>query len=212
MHLISLLNTVNAWAQWVTSRLGYPGLGLIMFLENIFPPIPSEVILPLAGSLIPRGHFSLGGVTLVGTFGSISGALAFYGLGYWLGEARVRRLVGRYGRWLSLSITDFDRAKAWFERYGEPVVLFGRMAPMVRSLVSIPAGLVGMDLARFSLYTTLGAALWSLLLAWAGRMLGQSWPLVNTWVGRYEHLVLAVAGGAIVVFVVQRYLRRQAIL
>lgn len=211
MYLITILETVNHWAQSAISSLGYVGLGLVMFLENVFPPIPSEVVLPLAGSLTVGGGFTLVGVTLVGASGSLAGALFFYGLGRWLGEARVRRLIERYGRWLSLSVADFDRAKAWFGRHGEPVILLGRMVPMVRSLISIPAGIAGMNLARFSLYTALGTALWSLLLAWAGRILGQNWPLVSAWIGRYEHLVLAIAAGAVVLFVARRLLRRQAI-
>ncbi len=212
MHLTAILDLINLWTQSAISALGYPGLGLVMFLENVFPPIPSEVVLPLAGSLTLQGRFTLAGVTLVGALGSIAGALLFYGLGHWLGEARVRRLMERYGRWLSLSAADFDRAKSWFERYGEPVIFFGRMVPMVRSLISIPAGLAGMDLARFNLYTALGTALWSLLLAWAGRILGQNWPLVSTWIGRYEHLVLAVAGVGVVLFVARWRLRRKAVL
>jgi len=212
MHLTMILDTINNWAQSAISSLGYVGLGLVMFLENVFPPIPSEVVLPLAGSLTVEGRFTLVGVTLVGALGSLAGALFFYGLGRWLGEARVRRLIERYGRWLFLSVADFDRAKAWFDRYGESVVFFGRMVPMVRSLISIPAGLVGMDLARFNLYTALGTVLWSLLLAWAGRVLGQNWPLVSAWIGRYEHLVLAAIGIGAVVFIIRRHLRRQAIL
>jgi membrane protein DedA with SNARE-associated domain len=211
LHLITILETVNHWAQTVISSLGYVGVGLMMFLENVFPPLPSEVILPLAGSLTVDKRFTLVGVTLVSALGSLAGALFFYGLGRWLGETRVRRLIERYGRWLSLSIADFDRATAWFERYGEPLIFFGRMVPMVRSLISIPAGLMGMSVARFNLYTALGTALWSLLLAWAGRILGQNWPLVSAWIGHYEHLVLAITVGAVVLLVTRRFLRRQTI-
>lgn len=211
MYLTAILDVINLWTQSAISTLGYPGLGLVMFLENVFPPIPSEVVLPLAGSLTLQGRFTLAGVALVGALGSITGALLFYGLGHWLGEARVRRFMDRRGHWLSVSAADFDRAKSWFERYGEPVVFFGRMVPMVRSLISIPAGLAGMNLARFTLYTALGTALWSLLLAWAGRILGQNWPLVSAWIGRYEHLVVAAAGIGAVIFIVRRYLRRRVI-
>jgi len=211
MHLTAILDWTNLWTQSAISTLGYPGLGLVMFLENVFPPIPSEIVLPLAGSLTLQGRFTLTGVALVGALGSIAGALFLYGLGHRLGEARVHRLVERYGRWVSLSAADFDRAQAWFERYGKPVVFFGRMVPLVRSLISIPAGFAGMNPARFTLYTALGTALWSLLLAWAGRILGQNWPLVSAWIGRYEHLVVAAAGIGIVILIVRRYLRRRAI-
>lgn len=209
MMLTALLDLVNRWTQLAISTLGYAGLGLVMFLENIFPPIPSEVVLPLAGNLTLQGRFTLTGITFVGALGSTFGALLFYELGHWLGEERVRRFMDRHGRWLSLSAADFNSAKFWFERYGEPVILFGRMVPMVRSLISIPAGLAGMNLARFTLYTALGTALWSLLLAWAGRILGQSWPLVRLWIGRYEHLVIAAVGVGAVILIIRRYLRRR---
>ena len=109
MHLTAILDWTNLWTQSAISTLGYPGLGLVMFLENVFPPIPSEIVLPLAGSLTLQGRFTLTGVALVGALGSIAGALFLYGLGHRLGEARVHRLVERYGRWVSLSAADFDR-------------------------------------------------------------------------------------------------------
>jgi membrane protein DedA with SNARE-associated domain len=200
MHLSELLNTINTWAQSIISSLGYPGLGLVMFLENIFPPIPSEIVLPLAGSLTLTGRFSLAGVTLVGAIGSVAGALFFYGLGYWFDESRIRWLLERYGKWLMLDTEDLDRAMAWFGRFGEYVIFFGRMVPIVRSLISVPAGLARMNLARFCLYTSIGTALWSFLLALAGRILGQNWTAVSEWVGRYEDAVLALGVLAVVAF------------
>lgn len=196
-----MLDALVAWAQALISSLGYPGLGLVMFLENILPVIPSEAVLPLAGSLTLDGRFSLLGVSLVGALGSLSGALAFYGLGRWLGEARLRQLMERYGGWLSLSAADLDRAKVWFDRYGESIIFFGRMVPMVRSVISIPAGLAGMRLPRFALYTALGASLWNFLLAWGGRLLGQNWSLVSAWIGQYERAVLILVATVVILFI-----------
>ncbi|HEY88223.1 MAG TPA: DedA family protein [Thermoflexia bacterium] len=211
MGLSHLLDSVAMWVQGIIQSMGYPGLGIVMFLENVFPPIPSEAVLPMAGWLAfeKEGNFTLWGVTLVGALGSVSGALVFYGLGYWFGEQRVRELLRRYGKWMLLTEADFDTALDWFARYGEHVIFFGRMVPIVRSLVSIPAGIAGMNLGRFNLYTAIGTALWSFLLALAGYLLGKNWPLVMEWVGRYEKIVLVlavVAGGA---FVVSR-LRQQS--
>ncbi|MEA3309107.1 MAG: DedA family protein [Chloroflexota bacterium] len=210
MGLSHLLDSVAMWVQGIIQSMGYPGLGIVMFLENVFPPIPSEAVLPMAGWLAfeKAGNFTLWGVTLVGALGSVSGALVFYGLGYWFGEQRVRELVRRYGKWMLLTEADFDTALDWFARYGEHVIFFGRMVPIVRSLVSIPAGIAGMNLGRFNLYTAVGTALWSFLLALAGYLLGKNWPLVMEWIGRYEKVVLALAVVAVVAFVVNRLRQR----
>jgi len=204
MRLTVVLDAIISWAQSLIASLGYPGLGLVMFLENILPVIPSEAVLPLAGSLTLDGRFSLLGVSLVGALGSLCGALVFYGLGRWLGEARLRQLVERYGGWLSISAADLDRAIAWFNRYGEPIIFFGRMVPMARSLISLPAGLAGMRLPRFTLYTVLGASLWNFVLAWGGRLLGQNWSLVSAWIGQYEHAVQTALAAALILFVAWR--------
>lgn len=211
MGLGEFIDTVVAWAQSVVSTMGYPGLVMVMFLENVFPPIPSEVILPLAGSLALEGRFTLLGVTAMGTVGSVAGALVFYALGYLFGEERVRLLMRRYGRWLMLSEADFDRALDWFDRYGETVIFFGRMVPIVRSLISIPAGIAEMHLAYFGIYTAVGTALWSFLLAFAGYLLGRSWALVSEWVSRYEKAALIIGILIIVVFFVRRFLQRRRV-
>jgi membrane protein DedA with SNARE-associated domain len=209
MGLRELIDTVVTWAQSVVSTMGYPGLIIVMFLENIFPPIPSEVILPLAGSLALEGRFTLFGVTVVGSLGSMAGALVFYGLGYLFGEDRVRVLMRRYGRWLMLSEEDFDRALAWFDRYGEKVIFFGRMVPIVRSLISIPAGIAEMHLGFFGAYTAVGTALWSFLLAFAGYLLGRSWVLVSEWVSRYEKATLVIGVVVVIAFLGSRFLSRR---
>lgn len=209
MHLSDILNAINIWAQNIIRTLGYPGLGFIMFLENVFPPIPSELVLPLAGwlTLEEGARFSLLGVTIVGAIGSVAGAFFFYGLGKWFDESRVRYLLQRFGKWFLLSEDDFDVALSWFERYDEVVIFFGRMVPIVRSLISVPAGLSNMHIGKFTLYTAVGTALWSFVLAFAGRMLGENWSLVADFIDQYEHIVLGVCAVAVVVFVVNRLLK-----
>ena len=211
MGLSHWVDAVAMWVQDIIRAMGYVGLGLVMFLENVFPPIPSEAVLPMAGWLAyeREGSFTLLGVTLVGALGSVAGALVFYALGYWFGEQRVRELLRRYGKWFLLSEEDFDRALAWFDRYGEYVIFFGRMVPIVRSLISIPAGIASMNLARFGAYTAVGTALWSFLLGYAGYELGRNWPLVIEWMGRYEKVVLVLTAVAVIYFVVRRIRQRR---
>ena len=149
------------------------------------------------------------GKRLIFIVGSVAGALVFYALGKLFGEPRVRLLMRRYGRWLMLSEGDFDTALEWFDRYGERVIFFGRMVPIVRSLISIPAGIAGMNLTFFALYTALGTGLWSFLLAFAGYLLGRSWPLVSEWVGRYEKAAIIIGALAIIIFFARRLLQRR---
>jgi len=210
MHLGEILNAINQWALGIIGTLGYPGLGLVMFLENVFPPIPSEVVLPLAGwlTLDKTSGFTLLGVTLVGAVGSVAGAFFFYGLGKWFDESRVRYLLRRFGKWFMLSEGDLDVSLAWFDRYGEYVIFFGRMIPIVRSLISVPAGLASMNVLRFTVLTAIGTALWSFLLAFAGRLLGTQWSLVADFVDRYQTAVIVLAVLAVVAFFVVRLRKR----
>ena len=207
MHLTSILDAITEWAQGIIQTLGYPGLGFVVFLENVFPPIPSELVLPLAGwlTLDKSTGFTLFGVTLVGAIGSGAGAFCLYGLGKWFDESRVRFLLRRYGKWFLLSENDLDVALKWFNRYGEYVIFFGRMVPIVRSLISVPAGLASMHLGRFTFYTALGTALWSFLLAFAGRMLGSRWELVAEIIDRYETVVILLVVVAVLAFIYMRW-------
>ncbi|MBN2003494.1 MAG: DedA family protein [Anaerolineae bacterium] len=192
--LVDLLNAINAWVQGLITTMGYPGLAIVMFLENVFPPIPSELVLPQAGwlTLGENAPFSLLGVTVVGSLGALAGTYVFYGLGRWFDESRVRYLLQRFGKWFLLSEEDLDVALAWFARYGEYVIFFGRMVPIVRSLISVPAGLARMSLLRYSIYTIIGTALWSFVLSFAGRLLGESWPVVSEVIDKYQTVVIVL--------------------
>jgi membrane protein DedA with SNARE-associated domain len=207
MQLTTILNAINEWAQHLIQTMGYPGLGFIMFLENVFPPIPSELVLPLAGwlTLDESTGFTLLGVTIVGAIGSVAGAFFFYGLGKWFDESRVRILLRRFGKWFLLSENDLDVALEWFQRYGEYVIFFGRMVPIVRSLISVPAGLAAMPLGRFTFYTALGTALWSFLLAFAGRLLGSRWEFVAEIIDRSETVVILLVVAAALAFFYTRW-------
>jgi membrane protein DedA with SNARE-associated domain len=203
-HIYGLLETINTWVLNLISTMGYPGLCFVMFLENVFPPIPSEIILPMAGNLTLNGNFSLAGITFVGMIGSVAGAWVFYGIGYLFSEKRIRLLIQNYGKWFLLSTNDLDRALTWFQQYGNWVVFFGRMIPMVRSLISIPAGLTKMNWIKFTLFTALGTACWSFLLAFAGQTLGKNWGQVETFLASFETIVWIIIGVGIVGFLLKK--------
>jgi membrane protein DedA with SNARE-associated domain len=201
MGLGDILNVIKMWVESIISTMGYPGLYMVMFLENVFPPIPSEVVLPLAGSLTLTGKFSIPVITIVGMLGSLTGAFLFYGLGKWLGESRVRQIMEKYGKYALLSTDDLDKSLEWFDKYDDWVIFFSRMVPIVRSLISIPAGIASMNFAKFSLYTILGTALWSFVLSFGGRLLGEQWPLIADFINTYQNVVLVLVVISIVAFI-----------
>ena len=203
-----LLGQVGGWIEELIAAIGYPGIVAVMAIENIFPPIPSEAVLPFAGALAADGELNFWGVVAAGTAGSVLGAVVLYAVGYVAHEAGVRRLVAAYGRFVFISEHDLDRAAGWFQRYGEAVIFFGRLIPIIRSLVSIPAGYTRMNPVRFLLYTTLGTALWSLLLTYAGWVLGENWETIREYTGPYENAALAAIVLAAVGFVGWRAIRR----
>ena len=209
MQLGDLLNVIKIWVEQIISSMGYVGLYLVMFLENVFPPIPSEVVLPLAGSLTLTGRFSIFWITVIGMLGSLTGAFLFYGLGKWLGEPRVRVLMEKFGRYALLSMNDLDRSLEWFDKYDDWVIFFSRMVPIVRSLISIPAGIASMDITKFSFFTILGTALWSFLLALGGKLLGEQWPLIAEYINTYQNIVLFVTGSAVLLFIGSRLLKKK---
>jgi membrane protein DedA with SNARE-associated domain len=198
---------VGGIAQWVTdviASLGYVGVAALVALENLFPPIPSELILPLAGFLAGQGRFALPLVIVAATFGSTAGALAVYGIGAGLGERRVRALTARYGGFLRLSDEDIDRAESWFDRHGGEAVFLGHLAPLIRSVISIPAGLRRMPLWKFALYTAAGSGVWNSVLVTLGWALGDRWQQINQYASYFEYAVIAAIVGGIGWFVWKR--------
>ena len=155
----------------VVSSMGYIGVFLLMFLENIFPPIPSELIMPLAGFAAAKGELSFYGVVAAGTAGSVAGALPWYYAGMRLGRDRLMRFAGRHGYWLTMCPEDIEKANAWFGRHGRAAVFFGRLLPTIRTLISVPAGLARMPMMGFIVYSTIGSLLWTALLALGGYVL-----------------------------------------
>ncbi|MEV8591660.1 DedA family protein [Streptomyces sp. NPDC052012] len=197
--------TGPAWVNDMMDALGAPGAGLAIALENLFPPLPSEVILPLAGFAASSGRMGLLSVLLWTTAGSVTGALALYGVGALLGRDRTVALAARLPL---VKAADIERTEAWFLRHGTKAVFFGRMIPVFRSLISVPAGVERMRLPLFVGLTTLGSALWNTAFVLAGYLLGGNWHEVTTIVSAYSKVVLAVAALAVLTFVILRAIRR----
>jgi membrane protein DedA with SNARE-associated domain len=180
--------SVSEWVANVIGSFGYLGIAFLMLAENLFPPIPSEAILPLTGFLVGQGDLAILPALVVATSGSLLGALALYALGRWGG----RELILRHGKLLRVTEAELDRADKWFDRYGGWVVLFGRMVPFVRSVVSIPAGLSEMPLLRFAVLTAVGSGAWNAVLIGAGWTLGENWTQVSGAVSSVSNVVLVV--------------------
>jgi membrane protein DedA with SNARE-associated domain len=193
-----LLDGLASWATDVIESLGYTGVAMLIILENVFPPIPSEAILPLAGFLAGQGRMWLPAVILVATLGAVIGALILYAAGAWFGDVRVRRLIRRYGKWFAVAEADLDKANGWFDRHGGTAVMICRLVPIVRSIVSIPAGLRRMNVMQFVLYTAIGSGAWNTILIMAGWWLGDNWEEVGDYVNYLEiPVILAALAGAI---------------
>jgi membrane protein DedA with SNARE-associated domain len=201
---VAFLAGLTEWASGVVKSLGYPGVALLIALENVFPPIPSELVLPLTGFLVGRGEFSLMPALIAATVGSLVGALAIYGVGYVVGEDRVRAFIGKYGRYLLVGEDDLDRAHDWFERHGWLAVLLCRMVPGLRSVISLPAGVERMSIVPFVLLTTLGSAIWNGVLIGAGWWLGDQWDLVSDYLEIVQYVIIGIAVVAIGWFIVSR--------
>jgi len=180
------------FATEIIEALGYPGIVLVVLLENLFPPIPSEVILPFAGFMTTTSSLTITGVIIASTAGSLAGGLVLYGLGVWFGAERIERFVDRFQRYLTVTPEHVRKAQGWFSRYGVITVFFCRMVPIMRSIISIPAGLVRMNLLTFLVYTLLGSLIWNGVLVGAGAALGASWPLITQWVGYYHDTVKVI--------------------
>ncbi len=189
----------------LVERLGALGVGLLTVVETVFPPIPSEVVLPLAGYLAGRGDLDLVAVLVAATLGSVVGALALYAAGARLGYERSAQLLARLPL---VEVEDVERAQAWFDRHGSSAVFFGRLVPGVRSLVSLPAGAERMPLWRFTALTLAGSLLWNCVLVGAGAALGTQWKTVEQYADVLNYVVTGVVVALVAIFVVRRLRRR----
>lgn len=196
------------FAVSVIERIGVWGAGLLIALETVVAPLPSEVVLLLTGFNVSTGSFHFFGALLITTGGSLLGASALYALGYFFSEERLAHLVERYGKWVGISPSDFQKTMSWFERHGTPLVLFGRLIPIIRSLVSIPAGLVEMNIVKFLALTALGSGVWNTIWISLGFSLGANWHVAE----RYSDIIDYVAYtaiGLVLIVIASRLVYRQ---
>ncbi|MCP2015952.1 membrane protein DedA with SNARE-associated domain [Deinococcus sp. HSC-46F16] len=198
------------WVQGLMDSMGYLGILLLMILENLFPPIPSELIMPSAGFAAARGEMSLPIVILMGVLGSVIGTLPLYYIGRAFGEERLVAWADKHGKWLTLSGKDIRKADDWFDRHGTKAVLFGRMVPGIRSLLSLPAGMSEMPMPKFLIYSAIGSGLWATALAMAGYVLGENYDRVEQYISPVSKIVLAVVVVAAVVWFLKRRREQKA--
>ncbi len=186
--------------EGVFRSVGYLGVFLAMTVESACIPLPSEIILPLAGWMVSLGDFNFWLASLAGTLGCTLGSA----IAYWVGALGGRPLLLRYGRYVLISPHEVDTADRWFARYGEATVFFSRLLPVVRTFISFPAGVVRMNFLRFFLYTTLGSLPWSLALVYAGKLLGDNWLVVREFLGRFDYVIVLAVVALVVLFFYRR--------
>ena len=187
-----MLSDIAIWVQDVIERLGAVGVALLVILENIFPPIPSEIVLPFAGFVAQRGDGSVIVMIFAATVGAVVGALILYGIAALIGPDRLSAFIFRFGRWFGVKPADLTRAEQWFDRHAVAAVLLGRCVPLIRSVVSVPAGFRRMRLAPFLLYTAMGSIVWNTALIGAGAILGNQGERVEPYVATLQWVVVAL--------------------
>lgn len=191
------------WITAVIERLGYWGIAALTLLENIVPPIPSEVVIPLAGFVSAKGKLTFWGVVIAASVGSLLGAAGWFGVARWIGNKRLRQWIDDHGHWVTLTCETIDKAQAWFDRHGKWAVFLGRLVPGVRTFVSVPAGFAEMSFLPFILASAAGTVIWTLALAWAGVALESQFDVVGKYINQVSNVLL----GAFVFYVGWRYVK-----
>lgn len=193
----------------ITNQFGYFGIALLIAIENIFPPIPSEVILTFGGFMTTKSTLTVWGVVLAATFGSVAGAIVLYGIGRWFNKDRLERMVdGKIGKFLHLKKGDISRAGKWFARHGKFTIFFCRFIPVVRSLISIPAGMARMNMGLFLIFTVMGTAIWNIVLVSLGAFFGSNWETIAGYVNDYSTAGAVLIVLAAVLIGIRYYKRR----
>ncbi len=204
-----MLSNLAQWVQDVIESLGYLGVALLVIAENLFPPIPSEIVLPFAGFVARRGDGSVVVMVVASTVGSVIGALVLYAIAAAIGPERIHAFVVRFGKWFGVKESDMVRAEEWFDRRSNVAVLVGRCVPLIRSLVSIPAGFRRMRFSSFVVLTAIGSAVWNVALIGAGAALGDQWDRVGDYVGIFQWIVILAIVAAAARFVLVKRRARQ---
>lgn len=185
---------MNNWITDFMEQFGYLGIFLMIALENVFPPIPSEVILTFGGFMTTKAELTVTGVIIAATAGSLAGAVILYGIGRLLHVERLEQIIDRWGRLLRVKKEDLHKANAWFGKYGYWTVFFCRMIPLIRSLISVPAGMAKMRFSLFLLFTLIGTLIWNVILVLVGAAVGESWEEIVGFMDIYSNIAYAVIG------------------
>ena len=183
-----ILSTIASWIMGVISALGYGGVVLLMAIESANIPLPSEIIMPFSGFLVSEGELNLWWTGIAGAVGCVIGSV----FSYYLGAFGGRPLIEKYGKYILVSHHDLDLADRWFSRYGEAIVFFARLLPVVRTFISFPAGIARMNFSRFVIYSFLGSLPWTLALAFIGQKLGDNWESLRTYFHGLDWLILGL--------------------
>ena len=197
------------WIIDVMNTYGYIGIFLLIALENVFPPIPSEVILTFGGFMTTTTNLSIFGVIIVSTIGSVAGAIILYGIGVLLNVDRLERIVDKWGHILRITSKDINKANTWFQRFGVWAIFFGRLVPLIRSLISIPAGMSRMNMGVFLLFTTIGTLIWNTILVSVGAAVGASWSDIVGYMDIYSNVVYLILAVLIVLFLVFYFFKKR---
>jgi membrane protein DedA with SNARE-associated domain len=199
-----MLSDLTDWATRVVEELGYLGVAMLVAIENVFPPIPSEVVLGLAGYTASLGDASVIGMIIAATIGSVVGALVLYGLSAAVGPVRLRAIIIRYGAWIGFGESDLDRAEEWFDRRSRTAVLLCRCVPLIRSLISIPAGFRRMPIVTFTTFTLIGSLIWNTALITAGYALADRWERILDYTEPFQTLVVVAIGAIVAALIVRK--------
>lgn len=197
-----MIQSIIDWLVNAISTIGYPGVFISVFLESFFAPIPSEIILPFSGFVASTGKMDLVFVIVIATVAAYLGSLPFYFIGKW-GEKPVINFINKYGKYLFIQQKDVDKVFGAFDKYGKGVVFFGRLIPMIRTLISFSAGVAKMQFARFSMYTLFGSLTWNILLTYAGYQLGDHWSVVSKWIEKYQNVILVLIIIAVLLYIIR---------
>lgn len=197
-----MINTLIDWLVNIIETIGYPGVMLSMFIESFFAPIPSELILPFSGFVASSGALNIYITIILASVAAYLGTLPFYFIGRW-GKVKVDLFLRKFGKYLFIKEEDLDKGYAIFAKHGNKMVFFGRLIPIVRTIISFPAGVADMNFLLFSIYTFGGTLIWSSILAGAGYFLGENWNVVSGYVSQYENIILLIVAIIVILFIVK---------
>lgn len=197
------------WMIGIIEQFGYIGIAFMIFIENVFPPIPSEVVLLFGGFFAVQTDLMIWLVIVAATAGAIAGAVLLYAIGLYLDVEQIEKWTKKYGKWIRLDLDDVHKADAWFDRYGGWMVFFGRLMPVVRSLISLPAGMSNMPFVKFLLLSTAGTLIWNSILIFIGIRVGENWESILRYLDVYSYVIYALLAVALILYVIWRKRRKQ---